>query len=90
MDSVLFEAVSLLERKVFSLPKLLLLLGMLQAHPWLVVVVLPEVLLSDVAQSKVVATLTNVIEATNRDIVQLNTMRTRAEEHDLRHADALR
>ncbi len=76
--------------KLFSVPKLALLPGVLRQRPSTLLAVLPLVVAVDFAKSGAEAYLTSSIEAIGTLASETASLRAKVEEHDLKHADALR
>lgn len=90
LNDVASTAYQLVERKLFSLPKLTLLPGMLWSKPWLVATVLPASILLDEGKSQLMALLSNRIEDLSQEIQELANRRQRVELHDTRHQELIR
>ena len=86
----LSTAIGLLQRKMFSLPKLALLPGAMASHPLTSAAGLTLAALVDAAKAKLVATVTTHIEELNREARRLSSVRSRVEAHDTQHAALLR
>lgn len=54
--------------KLFSIPKILLLPGMIGKQPMLLLKIFPFIILSDIAKSSIVSSLTNEIEAVGKQL----------------------
>ncbi|KAL7578453.1 hypothetical protein ACA910_012842 [Epithemia clementina (nom. ined.)] len=89
MDAVIGTSYELINRKFFSLPKVLLLPSVLANQPWLVVQVVPFILVSDCIKASAVAFLTNKIEAFQKEMQELNSIRSKVEAYDMKNAELL-
>ena len=89
MDVVLGTSYDFFNRKLFSLPKVLLLPAVMAKQPWLVVQVLPFILLSDYVKASAVAFLTNKIEAFQKEMQELSAIRSKVEAYDMKNAGLL-
>ena len=92
--SSLFSAVStgynLVERKLFSLPKLALAPGIIWRHPSATATALPLLLLLDVAKASAKAAITTRVEDLRRETQKLTSVRSKVEAHDAKHASLIR
>ena len=78
----------LVSRKVFSLPKLLLLPSIVAQHPLAFAAALPGFLAVDGLKARFLAALTSAIEEKRRESAKLASTRSKVEAHDV--AEALR
>lgn len=78
------------EEKLFSLPKLVLLPGMLVNQPMLVVSVLPASIVLDIGRTRIVTQLARRIEQLSRQIQDLANRRRKVEEHDAKNEELIR
>eukprot|EP00927_Polykrikos_kofoidii_P085468 TRINITY_DN9305_c0_g1_i1.p1 TRINITY_DN9305_c0_g1~~TRINITY_DN9305_c0_g1_i1.p1 ORF type:complete len:868 (+),score=123.04 TRINITY_DN9305_c0_g1_i1:152-2755(+) len=81
---------STVESKLFALPKLILLPGMLVKQPWLVVSVLPASVALEMGRARMVATMTKRLEKISRDIKDLANQRRKIEQHDAKNEELIR
>mmetsp|Transcript_10613 Transcript_10613/g.19597 ORF Transcript_10613/g.19597 Transcript_10613/m.19597 type:complete len:828 (-) Transcript_10613:18-2501(-) len=79
-----------IERKLFSVPKLLLLPGMLVQQPWLVVSVVPASVGLEMFRAHTMAALTKSIEKFAREITELAQRRRKIEQHDTKNEELIR
>lgn len=89
-NSIVDVCYSLVEHKLFALPKLMLLPGMLWKQPMLVVTVLPISVALDVGRSKSIAMMTKKLEKMVREIQELAQRRTKVEQHDTKQEELIR
>ena len=68
METVVSTVYNMANEKLFSIPKILLLPGMIGKQPILLLKIFPFVILSDVVKSYIVSTLTNEIETIGKQV----------------------
>eukprot|EP00927_Polykrikos_kofoidii_P070980 TRINITY_DN67331_c0_g1_i1.p1 TRINITY_DN67331_c0_g1~~TRINITY_DN67331_c0_g1_i1.p1 ORF type:complete len:875 (+),score=128.68 TRINITY_DN67331_c0_g1_i1:94-2625(+) len=90
MNSVVDAAYQAIGRKLFSLPKISLLPGMLWHKPMLVATVLPFSLALDMLKSYMVSVLSTHIEEYNREIQEFDSRQRQIEQHDTKHEELIR
>jgi len=79
----------LVQRKIFSLPKLALFPSVALAQPTFVAMALPLALIVDAIKSKAMARLSSAIEALKREEKAMEAKRARVQAHDVQHASVL-
>ena len=89
MDTVASTAYDIFNRKFFSLPKVLLLTSVMSRQPLLIVQVFPFIFLSDWLKANAVSYMTTRIETMQKEIADLNAMRTKVESFDMKNAELL-
>jgi ABC-type Mn2+/Zn2+ transport system ATPase subunit len=89
MNSVITTSYEMINRKLFSLPKVLLLPAVMSRQPWLIAQVFPFIFVSDWLKANVVAYMTTQMERLQKELQDLRIMRTRVESYDLKHAELL-
>jgi len=89
MDLVMSTAYDIFNRKLFSLPKVLLLPGVMAKQPWLVAQVVPFIFLSDFVKAYAVAYVTKKIEDFQKQIQELSSIRSKVEAFDMKNAELL-
>jgi energy-coupling factor transporter ATP-binding protein EcfA2 len=89
MNTVISTTYELFNRKLFSLPKLLLLPSIVMRQPLLVVQMTPFIFGSDYLKAKVMAYLTTNIERLKKEKMELEAVRTKVESFDLKNAELL-
>ena len=89
MDVVVQTSYDAFNRKLFSLPKLLLLPGAVLRQPLLLAQVLPLVFLSDLFKARLVAGVTRRVEELDRAAKDVRAVRQKVEAYDLRSAELL-
>ena len=90
MDVVVTNAYDIINRKLFSLPKLLILPGVISRQPNLLVKIFPLIFLTDMLKGKIVATVTERVERFQKDARDVNSIRQKVEQFDLKNAELLR
>ncbi|CAE7475745.1 pglK [Symbiodinium microadriaticum] len=89
IGSIVRTGHSIVERVLFSVPKLALLPGILVSQPWLLLLVLPGNMGLDFVRAKAFAHLTSRMEKLNREIQELASRRSNMEQHDTESAEIL-
>lgn len=89
MDTVVTTAYDLINRKLFSLPKVLLLPTVMTKAPMLLMQVFPFIFLSDWLKASAVALMTTSIENLQKQIADLNSIRSKVESFDIKNAELL-
>ncbi|CAE7228520.1 ssuB3, partial [Symbiodinium sp. CCMP2592] len=89
IGSIVRTGHSIVERVLFSMPKLALLPGILVSQPWLLLLVLPGNMGLDFVRAKAFAHLTSRMEKLNREIQELASRRSNMEQHDTESAEIL-
>ena len=89
IDNVVSTTYDIFNRKIFSLPKLLLLPSVLVNQPGLFISTFPIILVTDLLKGKVVAMITNKVEKLGKEIKQFKAKRTKLEQFDLKHSELL-
>ena len=87
VDTVVSTAYDIFNRKLFSLPKLLILPGVIGRQPMLLVRVFPFIFLADVVKGRIAATVTDRIERFKKEAKDLETRRTKVEQFDMKNAE---
>lgn len=90
MDTVVSNSYDILNRKLFSLPKLLILPGVISRQPNLLVKIFPLIFLTDMLKGKIVATVTERVEKFQKEARDVNSIRQKVEQFDLKNAELLR
>jgi len=90
MDKVVSTAYDILNRKLFSLPKLILLPSVISRKPALLVRIFPFILLTDILKGRLVASVTSKVEEFRKEAQDLNSVRQKVEQYDMKNADLLR
>ena len=79
----------LFNRKLFSLPKVMLLPMVMAKQPKLIAQIFPVIFITDWLKGRVVSYMTNTIEELEKDIQELNAVRSKVEAFDLKNSELL-
>eukprot|EP00929_Paragymnodinium_shiwhaense_P002129 TRINITY_DN102329_c0_g1_i1.p1 TRINITY_DN102329_c0_g1~~TRINITY_DN102329_c0_g1_i1.p1 ORF type:complete len:829 (+),score=189.12 TRINITY_DN102329_c0_g1_i1:190-2676(+) len=90
LTSIAGTSYRIVERKLFSLPKLMLLPGMLTSQPLLMATALPAAIGLDFARASLIAKLTSRLEAIKKTIQDLANQRRKIEQHDTKSEEIIR
>lgn len=75
-ETVISTVYDLINRNLFSLPKLMLLPGIALKQPMLLLKITPLILISDWIKSTIVATMTNEVERINKEVKDVSSKRS--------------
>lgn len=89
ISNVVQTAYEMANRKLFSLPKILLLPAVISQQPMLVVQVFPFIFLSDYVKATAVSYMTTQIESLQKEIQELTAIRMKVEAFDIKNAELL-
>ena len=89
MDEVVTTVYDLVNRKFFSLPKLMLLPGIMMRQPLLVAQITPFIFGSDYINAKILSYLTTSIERYKKESMEIQSIRSKVEAFDMKNADLL-
>ena len=89
MDNVINTVYELFNRKIFSLPKILLLPTVMSKQPLLVAKVFPLIIGSDWLKANIVAYMTTKIEHLQKETQELQGVRSKVEAFDIKNAELL-
>jgi hypothetical protein len=89
MNTIISTAYEIFNRKLFSLPKVLLLPGVMSRQPLLIAQVFPFIFLSDWLKAAAVSYMTTKIEALQKEINEINAVRSKVEAFDMKNAELL-
>jgi len=90
MDTVVGTAYDIFNRKLFSLPKLMILPGVISRQPLLLVKIFPFIFLTDMLKGRIVASVTDKVEQIQREARDVNSIRQKVEQFDMKNAELLR
>ena len=76
--------------QLFSLPKLLILPGVIARQPMLLVKIFPLIFATDVIKGRIVASVTDRVEEFQREAREVNSVRQKVEQFDMKNAELLR
>ena len=89
VTTVVTTSYDLFNRKLFSLPKIMLLPQVFSRQPLLLLQAFPFIFLSDWIKASAMSYLTTVIEALQQELKDLQGVRTKVESFDLKNAELL-
>jgi len=89
METVVTTVYDMVNGKLFSVPKLLLLPQIIAKQPMLMLKIFPFILMSDYFKSIIVARVTSEVERLSKKTQELQSMRTRVEQFDLKNSDLI-
>mmetsp|Transcript_28078 Transcript_28078/g.39470 ORF Transcript_28078/g.39470 Transcript_28078/m.39470 type:complete len:860 (-) Transcript_28078:101-2680(-) len=89
MDQVVSTTYDMFNRKLFSLPKLLLLPGVIRRQPMLIIQIFPFIFASDILKARIVAYMTSTIERLNKESKEIDAIRNKVEAFDMKNAELL-
>ena len=89
MDTIVSTTYDLFNRKLFSLPKVMLLPMVMARQPKMMAQIFPIVFFTDWCKGRAVAYMTSRIEALQRDMQELQAMRNKVEAFDMKNAELL-
>lgn len=74
-------------RKLFSLPKLIILPGVIARQPLLLVKIFPFIFVTDMLKGRIVASVTDKVEQFQREARDVNSVRQKVEQFDMKNAE---
>ena len=80
-------AYDIINRKLFSLPKLLILPGVIARQPMLLVKIFPFIIATDMVKGRIVAYVTDRVEQFQREARDVNSIRQKVEQFDMKNAE---
>jgi hypothetical protein len=89
MNSVVSTAYEMFNRKLFSLPKVLLLPAIMARQPLMVAQVFPFIMLSDWVKASTVSFMTTTIETLQKELQDVRAIRSKVEAFDMKNAELL-
>lgn len=89
INGALEMSFGIISARLFSLPKLMLLPGVVLAKPWLMLSVVPASMLLDTCKAGITAYLTAEVEMLHRHLLELASKRRRLELHDMKNEDLM-
>ncbi len=87
VDTIVTTVYDVFNRKLFSLPKLLILPGVIGRQPMLLVRIFPFIFATDVVKGRIAATVTDRIEKFKKEAKDVDTRRTKVEQFDTKNAE---
>jgi len=89
LDTVVTTTYDIFNRKLFSLPKLMLLPGVVMRQPMLLVQIFPFVFATDFIKARLVAHVTTTVERLDKDAKEIKAIRSKVEAFDMKNAELL-
>lgn len=89
MDTIVGTSYDLFNRKLFSLPKVLLLPMVMARQPQMIAQVFPIIFFTDWLKGKAVAYMTSRVEQLEKESQELVAMRSKVEAFDIKNAELL-
>lgn len=89
MDTIVSTTYDLFNRKLFSLPKVMLLPFVMAKQPKMIAQLFPIIFISDWLKGRAVSYMTTRIEDLEKDIQELNAVRSKIESFDLKNSELL-
>ena len=89
MDTVVSTTYDIFNRKLFSLPKLMLLPGVVMRQPMLLVQIFPFVFFTDFIKARLVAFVTTTVENLEKEAKDIKAIRQKVEAFDMKNAELL-
>jgi len=88
-ETVVTTVYDMFNRNLFSLPKLMLLPGIIAKQPMMLLQITPMILFADWIKSTIVAAITTEVERVNKEVKDLESMRTKVEQYDLKNSELI-
>lgn len=88
-SSLISTSYHFLEEKLYAVPNLVLMSGMLFSQPTLTLTLLPVSIGLDFGRVRAVTFVTTVVEETTKQLRRLADKRRKIEQHDVRHAEVI-
>jgi hypothetical protein len=89
MNTVVSTVYEIFNRKLFSLPKVLLLPSVMSRQPLLIAQVFPFIFISDWVKASAVNYMTTKIEKLQKEINEISAIRSKVESFDIKNAELL-
>jgi energy-coupling factor transporter ATP-binding protein EcfA2 len=89
MDTIVSTCYELFNRKLFSLPKVMLLPMVMSKQPKMIAQIFPIIFVTDWLKGRAVSYMTNRIEQLEKDVQELNAVRSKVEQFDMKNAELL-
>lgn len=89
MDTIVSTTYELFNRKIFSLPKVMLLPMVMARQPKMMVQIFPIIFLTDWAKGRAVSYMTSRIEQLQKEVQELSSIRSKVEAFDIKNAELL-
>lgn len=89
MDTIVSTTYDLFNRKLFSLPKVMLLPTVMARQPRMMAQIFPIIFFSDWVKGRAVAYMTSRIEQLQKEVQELSAIRSKVESFDIKNAELL-
>jgi ABC-type multidrug transport system fused ATPase/permease subunit len=89
MDTIVSTSYDLFNRKLFSLPKVLLLPMVMAKQPKMIAQIFPIIFVTDWLKGRAVSYMTHRIENLEKEVQDLNAVRSKVEQFDMKNAELL-
>ncbi len=87
MDAVVATSYDIFNRKLFSLPKLILLPAIVSRQPMLLLKIFPFIFVTDVIKGRIVASVTDKVEQFTNEARDIKSIRQKVEQFDMKNAE---
>ncbi len=88
-ETVVTTVYDIINQNLFSLPKLMLLPQIIAKQPMLLIKITPLILISDYIKSSIVATITTETERISKKVKEMEALRNKIEEYDLKNSELI-
>lgn len=88
-DTIVSTTYELFNRKIFSLPKVLLLPMVMARQPKMMAQIFPIIFFTDWLKGRAVSYMTSRIEELQKEVQDLNAIRSKVESFDIKNAELL-
>ena len=89
MDTIVETTYDLFNRKLFSLPKVLLLPMVMARQPKMMAQIFPVIFITDWLKGRAVSYMTESIEQLQKEVQDLTSIRSKVEAFDIKNAELL-
>ena len=89
MDTIVSTTYDLFNRKLFSLPKVMLLPMVMARQPKMMAQIFPIIFFTDWVKGRAVAYMTSRVEQLQRETQEIDAMRNKVEAFDMKNAELL-
>merc|ERR1740133_359036 len=89
MDTIVTTTYDIFNRKIFSLPKIALLPMVMAKQPMMIAQIFPIIFATDWLRGKAISYMTHRIEELEKDVQELNAVRSKVEQFDMKNSELL-
>ena len=89
MDTIVTTTYDIFNRKIFSLPKIALLPMVMAKQPMMIAQIFPIIFATDWLKGKAISYMTHRIEELEKDVQELNAVRSKVEQFDMKNSELL-